>query len=235
MSYDLADKIESIKHYTGKYSINILGDTIKEYFGESLVYQSGDSIKTIILDINNVYCICEFTFANESFSPLKKSIIKRNLTEKENKILINKIKIKKDILDEKYNIIWPHLKFADILLPINDSFKYYLIDGNAFSSHNDFNNDYLFITDTSGNIKSNHTIHSRVITSYIEIPKKGWKCNKIIFKHHRIQKFITASDICAFKLFAKLWGITEFSVYSNELSIFFIYDLKKDKIKIKKV
>ena len=60
---------------------------IKKKFGGYFIYQSGDSIKAIILDKSQNNCLYEMSYLNNILIPDKEILISRELTESEKKLL----------------------------------------------------------------------------------------------------------------------------------------------------
>ena len=216
ISFDLAMEEESIKLDYGGY----------------ITYQDGDSIKTTILDKENKFCIFELTFIKDFNKPTNENLTRRKLTENEEKLLYIKNKIIDEIIEKKYEVGCPEgYSLNKILIPNNKGYKLYIITGTSQSQIIPFGNDYLFYADENGNITSWKKFHSRLISTQTVGPS-GEEVRGLTHSHLRAEPFISATDICTFKLYGVLYNIDEFSVYSPELSIYFIYNSKKDTIKI---
>ena len=52
----------------------------------------------------------------------------------------------------------------------------------------------------------------------------------ITHSHLRAEPFISATDICTFKLYGNMYGLKQFKVYSPELSLYFTYNTDKNTI-----
>jgi hypothetical protein len=60
----------------------------------------------------------------------------------------------------------------------------------------------------------------------------GEKVVSAIHSHLKTTPYITATDICTFRLYGELCEMDEFSVYSPALGKYFKYRLKENKIEI---
>jgi len=205
---------------------------IKKKFGGYLVYQKDDTIKTIILDKEN-QCMYELNFINELSIPIHEDLTTRELTENENKLLSTKNDILKQIIDKKYEVTCPDgysLNF--VLVPVENRFKFYILTGTSQSNIIPFGNDYLFLTDSTGIVVSMRKFHSRLIPMMTVSPDGG-EVTMLSHSHLKSEPFISATDICTFKLYGSLYGLTEFSVYSPAFSKTFTYKLSDNTIEIK--
>ena len=215
------------------YDLAMEKKSIKKDFGGYLIYKDGDAIKTTILDEENKFCTYELTFITDFNKPTYENLTKRELTENEEKLLNIKNKILNEIIEKKYEVGCPEgYSLNKILIPFNQGYKLYIITGTSQSQIIPFGNDYLFYADENGDVTSWKKFHSRLISTQTKGPN-GEAVRELTHSHLRIEPFISATDICTFKLYGILYNIDEFSVYSPELSIYFTYNLKKDTIKIK--
>ncbi len=62
----------------------------------------------------------------------------------------------------------------------------------------------------------------------------GSELTMVTHSHLKTNPFITATDICTFKLYAPLTKLEEFSVYSPALGTYMKYNYKKDTIEVVK-
>jgi len=206
--------------------------SVKRNFHGYFTYEINSMIKTIILDKDHQNCIAEYTFTADFNKPFV-SLEKRKINLIEEKLLDIRNKITDQLYDEKYNISIPDGYNPNmILLPFNDKYKLYLIMGTSQSDVIPFGNDYLFVSDSNGTIESWQKFHSQLIPMNTEI--NGGKVTKITHSHLRTSPLITATDICTFMLYAPLYGLEEFDVYSPALSMYMVYNLKENKITTKK-
>lgn len=166
--------------------------------------------------------------------PIYEIIAARDLTDYE-KLLIS---IREKVINEinqnntKYAISCPDGFNINIdVIPSGITYKVYLITGTSNDNIIPFGNDYLFIADNNGSITSWKKFHSRLLPQPAKGPY-GENVRESIHSHLKTEPFISATDICTFKLYASLFGINNFSVYSTSLSKYFKYNLKKDMIEI---
>lgn len=123
---------------------------------------------------------------------------------------------------EGYSLNW-------ILPPFEKGYKLYAINGTQQAKEVPTGNDYLFITNKEGEIQSWKKFHSSLIPI-----DKGKPGGKHFHSHLKKEPFISATDICTFKLYQNQIGLTSFGVYSPALSTYFIYQLETNSIKISK-
>ena len=92
-----------------------------------------------------------------------------------------------------------------------------------------FGSDYLFKTNSDGKISEWKKFHSRMIPAYAKGPN-GEKVISAIHSHLKSTPYITATDICTFRLYGELCGMKEFMVLSTALGVYFKYDIDKNEI-----
>jgi hypothetical protein len=205
---------------------------IRKNIGGILTYQLNDTIKTIILNEKRNKCIAEYIFINDFKKPSEEIISERNFTPKEQNFQKIKEVILEQLSDKKFEVGVPEgFNLNPILITKNEKYKLYLITGTNQSNIIPFGNDYLFETDKNGKIETWKRFHSRLIPTYTKT-KDGGKVTETTHSHLRTNPFISATDICTFKLYGKLYDLEEFSIYSPALGIYLKYDLIKDKIEI---
>lgn len=198
--------------------------TIQNY----LIYQQGDTIKCVVID-NQSKCSYEASFLKDS-APYSESVISRNLSEYEILLINIKGKIRSAFEDEKKYPIYSYEDFPLnwILIPFADGYKFYAISGTSKSRVIPFGNDYLFIANKQGEIQSWKKFHSKLI------PVEATDEMPIVFfpihSHLKQEPFISATDICTFRLYYNQTGSVKFAVYSVALSMYFIYEIATNKI-----
>ncbi|MCD1118287.1 hypothetical protein [Chryseobacterium turcicum] len=206
---------------------------IKANFGGYLTYKINDTVKTVILNKKNNLVIAEYSFKNASKKPIKENLSQRNLTLNENNLKNIRSKLILQLSDSKYEVTAPNGYSLNIItIPFEENYKNYLITGASESNIIPFGNDYLFITDKEGNIISNKKFHSRLIPAMTSMPEGG-TVTMSTHSHLKTNPFISATDICTFKLYAPFTKLEEFSVYSPALGSYMIYNYKKDSLLIK--
>jgi hypothetical protein len=210
----------------------LANSTTKNNFGGFLTYKNEDSFKTIILDKELNKCIAEFIFKDDFNKPKTEIVSERELTQNEMTFQKIKNKIIDQLSDAKYEVSVPEGFTLNVtLMPENNGYKMYMIAGTDQPNVIPFGNDYLFYTNKEGIIQSWKKFHSRLIPAYTTAPNGG-KIVMPIHSHLRTTPFISATDICTFKLYAGLYDINFFSIYSPALGKSLKYDLSKDKIEI---
>lgn len=156
----------------------------------------------------------------------------RALEQTEKKLLDAKIKVMSQLGNENYAISWPEgFNPNFILLPEPDGYKFYLIMGATEGGVIPFGNDYVFFTDTQGNITDWKKFHSRLIPGETKGPN-GEPINMLLHSHLRTSPYISATDICTFRLYAPKYGIDEFKVLCIATSSYYSYSIKTNSITV---
>lgn len=203
---------------------------IRSLIGNYLTYQSQDSVKTVFLNKLGNQVIAEYAFVKNEKMPSTEKIRMRPLNATEIGLKTVREKAIEQFSDPKYEIAAPEgYNLNIIIIPFGENYKTYLIPGTSDSTVIPFGNDYLFITDKQGNIIKHQKFHSRLIPTIINLGE-GKTVTMSTHSHLKTNPFISATDICTFKLYSQFSKLTKFSVYSPALSTYFEYDIVKDKI-----
>jgi len=204
---------------------------IGENSGGYLTYKNNDTIKTVILNRDQNLVIAEYSFKNNSKKPVKENIFQRNLNSFETTLKNIREKVIAQLSDPKYEVGVPQgFSLNLITIPYNENYKNYIIVGSSEANIIPFGNDFLFISDKDGNIISNKKFHSRLIPTMTSM-QDGSTVTMSSHSHLKTNPFISATDICTFKLYAPFSKLDEFSVYSPSLGGYMIYNYKKDTIR----
>ncbi|KQS92037.1 hypothetical protein [Chryseobacterium sp. Leaf394] len=199
-------------------------------FGGYLTYKTNDTVKTAILNKRKNKVIAEYSFKSNGKKPVIENFSERNLNSFETALKDVREKVISQLSDPKYEVAVPEgFNLNIIIIPFGEKFKTYLIAGTSESNIIPFGNDYLFITDKEGKIISNKKFHSRLIPIMTLMPKDG-TVTMSSHSHLRTSPFISATDICTFRLYAPFTNLEEFSVYSTALGAYMIYNYKKDSL-----
>lgn len=202
---------------------------IKKDFGGFFTYEDQEKIKVIILGKKSQNCIAEYIFENDFTKPQTVKIESRELSNKEIDLLEIRDKILINVSNEKYGISIPEGYSPNlILLPSQEKYKLYIIMGTSQNDLIPFGNDYFFIADKNGEIENWQKFHSRIIPGHTKMD--GNKVSKFTHSHLKTTPLITATDICTFMLYAPLYEIDTFSVYSPTIGKYMTYSLKDNKI-----
>ncbi|REC49389.1 hypothetical protein [Chryseobacterium pennipullorum] len=241
---ELQQKLDSIKAegnllFSYENSSWISGDLIRKYkkihegVGSYLTYKTSDTVKTVFFNKNQNLVLAEYSFLGTQSKPVKKAFEQRLLTETENALKNLRTAIIQQLSDPKYEVSAPEgysLNMA--IIPFNENYKIYLIPGTSQSRVIPFGNDYLFISDKQGKITSSQRFHSRLIPAF-DLGEQG-SITSSTHSHLKTSPFISATDICTFKLYAPMTKLEEFSIYSTALKTYMKYNYKKDSIAITK-
>lgn len=242
---ELQQKLDSIKteanvlfsHENASWQAGDLANSnpkLRENMGSYLTYQVKDVIKTVFLNKDQTKIIAEYDFKNNQKAPVKESFTQRELNDTESTLNnIHSIVIPQ-LSDPKYQVTLPQgYSLNLILIPFQENYKIYLISGTSQHGIIPFGNDYLFVADKKGNIISNQRFHSRIIPAQTSM-QDGSELTMVTHSHLRTNPFISATDICTFKLYAPLTNLEEFSVYSPALGTYMKYNYKKDTVEVVK-
>jgi hypothetical protein len=202
---------------------------VKKSFGGYLIYQSGDSIKAIILGKEQNTCIYEMTYLTDFTNPYKELFVSRQLNEQEEKLQSIKLKIVSEAFTPAYQIKCAEgYNLVIDLIPCASGYKLYILTGTSKKDVIPLGNDYIFFSDESGEITSWRKFHSSLIPAQTKI--NGEKVIECIHSHLQAEPFITATDICTFKLYGDYYGLKRLKVLSTALSKYFTYDADKNTI-----
>jgi len=205
---------------------------IKKKYGGYLIYQSGDTVKSIVLEKGVNECIYELQFTTDFSKPDKEIVKNRQLTENESNLQLIKLKIMANALNSKYNVTCPEGYNLNMqLIPYSLGYKLYILTGTSQDNLVPFGNDYVFFANINGEINLWRKFHSRLI--YTPTLYNGKQIVGLIHSHLKTEPYITATDICTFKLYADLCILNNFEVLSTAFSKYFRYDLKEDKIDVR--
>lgn len=203
---------------------------IAKKLGGYLTYKNNDTVKTVFLNKSQNLIIAEYSFKNDSKKPVKENFKERNLNPTETTLSNVRAKLISQLSAPKHEVGVPEgFNLNIITIPFNENYKNYIITGASEHGVIPFGNDYLFITDKDGNITSNKKFHSRFIPTMTKM-QDGSAIASSTHSHIRTNPFISATDICTFKLYAPFSNLEEFSIYSPALGCYIKYNYKKDTV-----
>lgn len=208
-------------------------ETLKNNYGGYVVSHSGDNVRVTYIDEKQKESIARYDFVSTELSkPSKTSIQNSPLTKLEKELLDVKIKIINQLSDEKYEVTFPKDFNPNLVLIKGDNnYRLYIIMGTSESGVIPFGNDFLFITDNSGTITKSKKFHSRMIPAYSKGPN-GEIVVSIVHSHLKTTPYITATDICTFRLYAEICGLEEFMILCPTTGKYFKYNINTNKISI---
>jgi len=205
---------------------------LKKNYGGYVVRHSVDSIFVTYLDKNQKESIAMFIYISTNFNkPCHVRMESSPLSVTEKELLDMKVKMLDQLSDSKYNVTIPQGFNPNFVLIKDDTIvKLYLIMGTSESGVIPFGNDYLFKANSKGEIIYWNKFHSRMIPTMAEF--NGQKVTESSHSHLRTTPYITATDICTFRLYAQYTELEKFSVYSPAIGKTMTYILKTNKIEI---
>lgn len=206
---------------------------LKKNYGGYLTSHSGDSVLVTYLDKNQKKSIARYTYVSTNFNkPFLVSLESSPLTILEKELLDIRTKMIDQISDSKYNVTVPQAFSPNfVLIKDEETFRLYIIMGTNESGVIPFGNDYLFCSDSEGNITNWKKFHSRMIPTYSKGPN-GEKAISSTHSHLKTTPYITATDICTFRLYGELCEMEEFMVLCTATGKYYKYNLNINKIEI---
>lgn len=210
----------------------ILADRkLKKRYGGFVTYHSQDSTFVTILGKKQKSAIAKYTFIGTEFDQaLTVDMEYSVLSELEKKLLHVKSKLLKKVFKKKYEVVIP--KGFDpnfILLKTASGYRFYIIMGTTQEGSVPFGNDYIFEVNTDLEITQWQKLHSRIIPAPPNFPGMG-TVTSVMHSHLKSTPYITATDICTFRLYAKYTDLKEFSVYSPKIGYTMKYILESNEI-----
>lgn len=206
---------------------------LKKNYGGYVVLHSNDTIFATFIDKSQKQKIAKYYFTKANLnSPFNSEIELTPLTKTEQELLDVKIKIINQLYNKKYEVIIPeNFNPNFVLIKEKEEFKLYILMGTPESGTVPFGNDYLFWADSNGTITNWKKFHSRMIPTRSKGPN-GEKVVSAIHSHLKTTPYITATDICTFRLYGGLCDLEEFMVLCTATGKYYKYSLKTNKIEI---
>lgn len=228
-----ADLLYSYEKAVWNASDILMSDSkLKNNYGGYVVSHSNDTIIVTFIDESQKQKIAKYFFTNSNLNtPFNSEIGLSPLTNLEQELLDIKVEMLNQLSDSKYNVTIPQEFNPNFVLIKEDTvFKLYMIMGTSVSGVIPFGNDYLFYANSKGEITFWEKFHSGMIPVMAEMD--GLKVAESTHSHLRTTPYITATDICTFRLYAQYTELEKFSVYSPAIRKTMTYILKTNKIEI---
>jgi len=208
-------------------------ERLKDDSGGYVIYHSKDTIFASIIDKTQKKRIVKYSFVTSDFdSPFNTNFDTKELSKKEERLLKIRNTLIDQLSDSKYEIDFPKGFNPNlILLEDENEYRLYIIMGTNESNIIPFGNDYLFRADLDGNIKTWKKFHSRLIPIQSKM-STGETITSATHSHLRSTPYITATDICTFRLYSPFTEITEFKVYSPAIGKYMKYDILNNTIEM---
>jgi len=202
---------------------------IKDDFGGYLVYVSGDTVKTIVRSKKTGRKIYSVSFTKEPQKPVLIEKVDRDLTSQEAKFWTIKDDITQKVFTPEYKIgLYKGYNPVLELIPYENKYKLYILFGTSQRGYIPFGNDYVFFTNSEGKILNWRKFHSRIIETVTSV--NGSSVAAVVHSHLQAEPYISATDICTFRLYAPVYGINTFKVLSTALPVLFEYNIKNNSI-----
>ncbi len=204
---------------------------MRKNFAEVFTYMEEDTVKAIILNNDRKIVLSELSFHADYNLPKSRNLNPRQLSQVELNLLTIRQLIYNDISKKKYEIAaLEGYDLHSILIPSPNGYKLYVITSTKEKNVIPFGNDYLFIADKNGNVLSHEKFHSRLIPTMTKM--NGYRVVSSMHTHLETVPFITATDICTFRIYGELCQQENFEVISTALDKIFKYDIEKNTIEI---
>lgn len=207
--------------------------TLKKDYGGYVVSHSEDTVFVTYLDKRQEMSIARYAYFSTFFDfPIAVNKEKRPLTPLEQALITTKLKIISLLGDSQYNVTIPTGYNPNfVLIKDSDAYRMYILMGTPNKGVIPFGNDYLFKTDLNGSLLAWKKFHSRMIPAYSKGPN-GAKVTAITHSHLKTTPYITATDICTFRLYGPLCGLDAFSVLCTSTGKYYTYKLKTNYIEV---
>jgi len=206
---------------------------LKSLYAGYVVHHSSDTINVSMLGVGHKEVIARYRFLQSNMSsPIESDLKSSAISKNEKELLDIKQKITEQLAEAKYEVMIPQDYNPNLVLMKGvEGYKLYILMGTNESGIIPFGNDYLFKADVKGSIIEWKKFHSSMIP--VQSERQGFgEIASAIHSHLRTTPYITATDICTFRLYAQYIGINEFSVYSPALGKTMNYSLQENSITI---
>ncbi len=233
---------EADRLYKHEYAVWVSTDMLQQdpqlvgLYGGYVVQEENSTIKVTYIHQNQQDKIAVYRFESKDMDTpfdIKKEISPLDRNEK--KLLDIKLKLINKIKDKKYKIEWPEgFNPNFILFPEADGYSFYMMMGATEYGVIPFGNDYVFNADSEGNIKKWKTFHTGPIPVKLPTFENDLVVKSIYHTHIKKYPYISATDICIFRLYAPLYGVIELRVLCTATNSTYIYNQKTNKIKVER-
>lgn len=211
-------------------------ESLKSKMGAYVVHHSNDTLFVVFADKDYQKQLAKYTYTESNLkAPFTKDLEVKPLSKKAIELCRVKTTLLKNLntnakeyefnFQQDFN---PNL----VMIPGNEGYKFYIIIGTPKQDVIPFGNDYLFETDNEGTILSWRKFHKTLIATQAKGPDDEIILSAI-HSHLKMTPYISATDICTFRLYGyDLFGIEEFMVSSTALNTVFKYNARLNKITI---
>ncbi|WGD33910.1 hypothetical protein [Olleya sp. YS] len=209
-------------------------EKIKENIGAYIVYHSNDTLFAVFADKEFKNQIAKYSFTKKNLkTPYLEDFEAKPIPKKVSKLFEVKNTILKNLNSNSQEYGFNFQKGFNpnpVLIPKLNGFKLYIIIGTPNSNVIPFGNDYLFNTDEIGNVVDWKKFHKTLIATQTKGPNNEVVVSAI-HSHLKMTPYISATDICTFRLYGfDLFGMEEFIVSSTALNKTFTYNAIQNSI-----
>lgn len=204
---------------------------LRKNFGGYVVSHSNDSIFATFIDKTQKQRIAKYYFTKADLNiPFHSETGLSPLTETEQELVDIKIKIADQLSKKKYDVVFPHNYSPNlVLIKEKKEFRLYILMGTSESDIIPFGNDYLFWANSKGKITNWKKFHSRMMSMPTKGPN-GEKGTMAVHSHLKSTPYITATDICTFRLYGGLNDIDELMVICTATDKYYKYSIKTNSV-----
>lgn len=209
-------------------------EELKSKYATYVVYHLNDKTSITFIDNTLKNRFARYSFTNSNLNvPFLSEIETAPLSELETELLEMKLKIIDKLSDSKYDVNIPKEYTPNIVL-IKDTNEYrlYILMGTTNFGIIPFGNDYLFKSDYSGSITDWKKFHSRILPVPCKTPD-GDVILSATHSHLKTTPYITATDICTFKLYSDICDqMKELKVLCLASNKYYTYNIETNQIAV---
>lgn len=206
---------------------------LKRDYGTYVMYHQKDTLVVAYINKELNTRIAKYVFLESNLKePIEVDKNTAKLAPIEEELLTIKLKLSDQLSSRKCEFNVPSGYNPNLVLIKGDEeYKLYVIMGTTKSGSIPFGNDYLFIANSAGDITYCKKFHSRILPA----PFKGQSGGKVVSAFHSHLKttpYITATDICTFRLYYELSHMEEFSVYCTATDKVYKYSIATNRVEV---
>lgn len=201
-------------------------DDLRVSYGGYVVWHSNDTICVTYTDKTQQTCIARYRFKNTNpGAPINFETNNKTFSALEKELISIKAKLIDQANKSKYELTIPNGYNPNyILIKQAGGYKLYVIMGTQREGSIPQGNDYLFWADGTGKITNWKKFHS------VLVPIQVNKVASATHSHLKTTPYITATEICTFRLYAENLGFKEFKVFCTTTQKYYKYLLDSNTI-----
>lgn len=207
---------------------------LKQLMGHYIAYTDGNDFVCSMISNDGGKSLTRFIYDGKTGNFKKEDDKLREISSLEKELINAKNSFIEQVSSKDYEIVIPKDFSLNIVpIKISNGYKIYVITGSNDGKIIPFGNDYLFYLNTKNEIVKYNKLHKSFIPTNTK--QEGDKLIVSCMHSHVLDyPFISATDICTFKLYSPFNNLEEFHVLSTALNGIFTYNLKSNSIEFKK-